>query len=268
MDHPWQPPAWPAVLFSGHPAFAALGPWLDRLGGFPDLTDWQRLAPVFTRSGHALTCVDPASLTRYYEAEIHELGRIATRPLNWHDCFNALVWHAYPRTKAALNVLHHRLLPMTGNGQRGPVRDAATLFDECGLILPYCDEALAGALRDHDWRTLFVTRRAAWGTQIEAQVFGHATFENLLAPFVGLTGKCWPIAVAPAYFDWPLPQRMAWLDACLAAAIDADMLQSPRQLPPLPYLGIPGWWPTQDDAFYADAGYFRPRRKHRTPSPP
>ncbi|WP_018746958.1 DUF3025 domain-containing protein [Chitiniphilus shinanonensis] len=263
MDHPWQPPAWPAVLFSGHPAFAPLGPWLARLGGFPTLADWGRLPTVFTRSGQPLTCVDPASLSRYYEAEIHELGRIATRSLNWHDCFNALVWHAYPHAKAALNALHYRLLPTGGNGTRGPVRDAATLFDECGLILPYCDEALHRALCDHDWPTLFQARRDAWGRQVEALVFGHATYENLLAPFVGLTGKCWPVAVPSAFFDWPLAERLAWLDRHLADAIDAGELRTPRQLPPLPYLGVPGWWPAQDDAFYADTGYFRPRRGTR-----
>jgi hypothetical protein len=29
---------------------------------------------------------------------------------------------------------------------------------------------------------------------------------------------------------------------------------------PLPVLGVPGWWPGQDDDFYNDATVFRPKR--------
>ncbi|UXY16768.1 DUF3025 domain-containing protein [Chitiniphilus purpureus] len=255
-------------MFSRHPAFAALAPLLAHLGGFPRTSaDWARLPPVQVRSGHRIVCVPPAATDGHYEAQIHETGRLPTRPLNWHDCFNALVWHRYPRIKAALNALHYRLLPHPGDAGRGPVRDAATLLDECGLIVPYCDATLHAALLQHDWSGLFVAQRAAWGVRIEAQVLGHATFEHLLAPFVGLTGKCWPVAVAPEYFGWPLQARLAWLDDTLAQAIDAGALQSPRQLPPLPYLGIPGWWPQQDTTFYADTGYFRPARRLPAGSP-
>jgi hypothetical protein len=29
----------------------------------------------------------------------------------------------------------------------------------------------------------------------------------------------------------------------------------------MPVLGIPGWWPQQDEEFYDDATVFRPKRK-------
>jgi hypothetical protein len=29
---------------------------------------------------------------------------------------------------------------------------------------------------------------------------------------------------------------------------------------PLPVLGVPGWWPGQDEAFYLDQTVFRPKR--------
>ncbi|WP_255991325.1 DUF3025 domain-containing protein [Chitinolyticbacter albus] len=247
---------WPDAI--QHPAFALLAPLLQQLPTVPRLADWARLPPVHTQSGHVLRCVDPETLDRYYEAEIFELGRVATRD-NWHDCFNALVWHSYPRTKAALNALHYLQLPAATQGPRGPVRDAATLFDECGLILPYSNPELLALLIEHEWDALFNRQRATWGRQIDALVFGHATFENLLAPFVGLTGKCWPIRVTPGFFRLPLTERLALLDGELAMLIDAGELRTPRQLPPLPYLGIPGWWPEQDAHFYDDAGYFRPR---------
>ncbi|HSC78877.1 MAG TPA: DUF3025 domain-containing protein [Chitinolyticbacter sp.] len=248
---------WPDAI--QHPAFALLAPLLQQLPTVPRLTDWARLPPVHTQSGHILHCVAPETLDRYYEAEIFELGRVATRD-NWHDCFNALVWHSYPRSKAALNALHYRQLPTAPQGPRGPVRDAATLFDECGLILPYSDPALLELLIGHEWSALFVDHRDAWGHTIDALVFGHATFENLLAPFVGLTGKCWPIQVEPAFFRLQLAERRVLLDGLIAIAIDTGNLRTPRQLPPLPYLGIPGWWPAQDARFYGNAGYFRPRR--------
>ena len=45
-------------------------------------------------------------------------------------------------------------------------------------------------------------------------------------------------------------------------ALAIDRLASPRDLAPLPVLGIPGWWPTNDaPAFYDDARYFRPGRQ-------
>jgi hypothetical protein len=36
-------------------------------------------------------------------------------------------------------------------------------------------------------------------------------------------------------------------------------IPSPRELPPLPVFGFPGWLPeSRDPAFYADTRYFRP----------
>jgi hypothetical protein len=155
--------------------------------------------------------------------------------------------------------LHHRAI-LRGNTQRGPQRDAATLLDECGLIVPYTDAAQLELLLNHQWHELFVSEAAQWGKTIDAFVFGHATYENLLAPFIGLTGKSWPVHVSADFFTQALAAQIAQLDAYIANELDQDTLQSPRQLPALPYLGIPGWWPQQDAAFYANAAYFRPKR--------
>ncbi|AOY01947.1 DUF3025 domain-containing protein [Jeongeupia sp. USM3] len=249
---------WPAAHFARHPGYAPVRPVLARFDALPDWLAWQAQgSPATNRLGLPLSFVDPDSLTQYYEAEIHQAGRIATRH-NWHDCFNAAVWHTFPKAKVALNALHHR---HTRDGARGPVRDAATLFDECGLIVACSDPSLTDALTGHDWATLFRTRHADWGRRIEALCFGHANYEYLLDPFRGLTGKCWLLPVDDDHFALPLSERIAALDARIATELDADRLQAPKQLPPLPFLGIPGWWPQQDDAFYGDAGYFRPKRR-------
>ena len=214
-----------------------------------------------THSGLPVQFVPQDSLTRYYEAEVFELGRVATREQNWHDLFNALIWRTWPRSKAALNALHYHQLALAPTGPRGPVRDAATLFDECGLVVAYSNPALLNALIGHDWNTLFIDQAHAWGQQIQALCFGHATLEALLDPFAGLTAKCWTIAVTPDWFALPQTAQIEDLDMRIAAAIRAAEIQKPAQLPPLPYLGIPGWWPQQDAAFYANTSYFRQRRK-------
>jgi hypothetical protein len=55
-------------------------------------------------------------------------GEVATRPGNRHDFFNALIWLAFPRSKAAINRRHHeapgwRARPWQG-GARRPARCA------------------------------------------------------------------------------------------------------------------------------------------------
>ena len=256
-------PEWPLAFFSAQPGYKPLLPVLQQLAHFPDYADWATLPAPRTQTGLPIQFVEPDTLTHYYEVEIAQLGRVATRPANWHDAFNALVWHTFPRTKAALNALHLRHMSPAGAGERGPQRDAATLFDECGLIVVSCDPTLLAQQRDHQWHALFVAERDAWGTRIEAISLGHANYEALLTPFPGLTGKSWQVAVDADYFTLDAAARLTYLDTYLASQLDADWLQTPRQLPPLPYLGVPGWWPQQDEAFYADTAYFRPARHAR-----
>ncbi|GAB7126551.1 hypothetical protein JCM19000A_10580 [Silvimonas sp. JCM 19000] len=253
-------PTWPHPQFA-HPAFALVRDVLAGWDEFPDLAQLSADVGARTARGLPIQFVPQDSLTRYYEAEVYELGRVATRDAHWHDLFNALIWRGWPMSKAALNALHYQELQANPAGPRGPVRDAATLFDECGLVIAYSDAQLLHALLEHDWHYLFRTQAAAWGRQISALCFGHATLEALLQPFAGLTAKCWTLPVAPAWFDLPAAVQVAELDARIAAALANGELQRPRQLPPLPYLGIPGWWPQQDDAFYGDTQYFRPKRR-------
>jgi hypothetical protein len=68
------------------------------------------------------------------------------------------------------------------------------------------------------------------------------------------------VEVAPDWFQLPLEAQLRDLDQQLAARLDQAEALDPRSLPPLPVLGIPGWWPQQDAAFYADTHHFRPRR--------
>ena len=179
-----------------------------------------------------------------YEAFIHRSGRIPTRD-NRHDFFNGLVWLAQPALKQRLNDLQAAEIARAGVGQqRGPLRDALTLFDENGALLD-APAVLWQALQARDWTALFITHRARWA-QARLTIIGHALLEKLAtAPRKALTahvlvGKALPgdaLAMTPA--DW-----------------------ATKPFLPLPVLGVPGWWPVNEDpAFYDDAAVFRPPRR-------
>jgi hypothetical protein len=93
-------------------------------------------------------------------------------------------------------------------------------------------------------------------------VFGHALYEKLLAPFVGITGRAVTLMAPPALTAAPAQVQLSSADAALTEKIGAGALASPRNLQPLPVLGIPGWYPAgEEEAFYANATYFRSGRR-------
>lgn len=198
-----------------------------------------------------------------YEAFIGATGGVPTRE-NLHDFFNALVWLSFPLVKQQLNALQSAQIAQDGVGKsRGPARDAATLFDENAALLVVRDteqgRALVQALRGHEWRAAFVEMRALFGVDAEVCLFGHALMEKLVAPYKAITAHTRVVMADDAYFARDGAGRRAWLDARVARELAADGL-SKRDFTPLPMLGVPGWWPGQDDEFYGDAAVFRPKR--------
>jgi hypothetical protein len=177
-----------------------------------------------------------------YEAFIGRTGCVPTRD-NLHDLLNGLVWLRFPALKQRLNDLHAAQLAAEGvQPRRGPLRDALTLFDENGAWWQP-PPVLADALRRRDWRSLFVTHRAMWSATRPVLV-GHALLEKLAAPRVAITAHVWPAAEAP---EQP-------------GSITAEAWAL-KPFHPLPVLGVPGWWPANEDAaFYDDASVFRPLR--------
>ncbi|MGE5638887.1 MAG: DUF3025 domain-containing protein [Clostridia bacterium] len=227
-------------------------PWLARLAEPPlasldELNAFAAEAGIRVASGAALRFVAPsADKARYgeYELQAFETGRVATRPDNLHDLFNALAWLAFPRTKAALNARHAAAIPAE-HGRRGPLRDLLTLLDEGGAIVVCDDPLLAQLLAKREWSALFWEQRERTASGFDVRLLGHAALEQALKPWPGLT--CKALVVAPGDADG---QAADWVRALPADA-------SPRVLPPLPIFGVPGWWPGQDAAFYADRRYFR-----------
>ncbi len=200
-----------------------------------------------------------------YEAFIAAEGCVPTRD-NLHDFFNALVWLHFPSIKARLNALQaaailqaEEQLPQAGTQRRGPLRDAATLFDENAALLVVADTELLDALRQHRWQEAFVQRRSAFGTHCEIQLFGHALMEKLVDPYKGITAHAWPMVVEGAFFLLPQADRQRIIDQHIRLQLTQAL--RPVDFTPLPVLGVPGWLPGQDAAFYADTRVFRPKRR-------
>jgi hypothetical protein len=215
--------------------------------------------------GHALRFVEQSELPEgvAYERHIAATGGVPTRHV-LHDFFNALIWCAFPRSKAALNARQADEIDALGVGAtRGRTRDALTLFDENAVIFATADAGLAAALRDFDWTTLMLAQRAAWGRRCEAWAFGHALLEKLVQPYKACTAHAWIVEVDAAYFALPPLERRAVLDARVAADVTVTPWSSSR-FAPLPVLGVPGWWPgNADPAFYDDRAVFRSGRRTR-----
>jgi hypothetical protein len=128
-----------------------------------------------------------------YEAFIYRTQTVPTRN-NAHDFFNGLCWIRFAKTKRQLNRLQALAIQQQGvQAQRGPLRDALTLFDENAALL-CAPQALWDALQTQDWQSLFVTHRALW-KNAQLNVFGHALLEKLLNPYKGITAHvlCLPV---------------------------------------------------------------------------
>lgn len=251
----------------GPEAFAAAGAWAP-----PWFAPWQAAGlAVATRVAQgqalhdALNAAGPDGPVRFvpqqalpagmpYEQFIFERRECPVRP-GLHDFFNGLAWLHHPRTKLALNRLQAEAIARDGIGsRRGPVRDAITVFDENGAWLE-APAPLWAALRERQWHRLFVELRPLWA-QARLRLLGHALLEQLASPRKGLTAHV-----------WCMPDAMdsgASSDAGRAALCTADTLAG-KPFTPLPVLGLPGWWPGNENfSFYDDSHVFRPRRAPET----
>jgi len=276
--HMTTPAEWNLAAMLGSPLFETIAPSLARLPqqffpGLPELNALLDETPVTLHSGVRLRFVAqelgrlPFELQ--YEPRCFLKGELQTREQNWHDFFNALVWLGFPAAKAVINASHYRLqlaaqqadMPQQGTSQRGSGRDMLTLLDESGVIVPSADPALSGMLREFQWKELFWHQRDRLLAGMGFYIFGHGLYEKALAPYVGMTGQGLIVPVEPAFFEWPLAERLAHLDHLVTQHLVEGGGQDTRELTPVPLLGVPGWsaQSAQED-FYDDTGYFRPKR--------
>ncbi|WP_437586578.1 DUF3025 domain-containing protein [Sorangium sp. So ce1000] len=232
---PWEPLFyeksrlyWPirpvAEAFAGCAGWPPVEDYDRALGeGFPVRFAEQRPRP--RRRGRR-GAVDPSAL---YDARIHVEGCVPTRPRNWHDFLNMLVWAAFPRAKAELHARQHRAIAARlrpGAEALPPVRtrelDGLALLDEGGLLLLH-DARRSHLLGDGSdlQRCAGEVRDAVHGGEAAVLVFGHALYESLLQ-----RGPMIYAMVQPIPCDDPLPAAPAALVA-LADARLGDALRSP-----------------------------------------
>jgi hypothetical protein len=220
----------------GRPWLAPLRPWIDRLPAATSVA-----AALNAIADGAPHFVSQAALPagEAYEVFIARTGTVPTRD-NLHDLFNGLVWQRHRALKQRLNAWQAAEIGLHGiTAVRGALRDALTLFDEFGACWRDPPPSLADALRRRDWHALFVSHRRLWA-DAAPELLGHALLEQLAAaPRKGLTAHV------------ALGDPMDWTAAEWAA----------KPFLPLPVLGIPGWWPANEDPlFYVDTQVFRAAR--------
>lgn len=204
-----------------------------------------------------------------YEQRIFNSGSVSTRPDNWHDLFNALVWARFPRIKAAMNACHIQAWSKHQNGTRGPLRDALTLFDECGVILFSSSKGILNSIAERRWADCFL--HAGFTGTTGLTVCGHALLEKYLAPYKSMTAKVLLINVNESFLAQSREQILNTLDRWVSSKLLAgQILTTPRCLAPLPLAGVPGWWPADEQQkpdFYDDLQVFRPPAENLRSAP-
>jgi len=250
---------------SSLPCWQDILPFLDRLSGrgFPSCAQLNALLPegLYSAGGHAIRFVGSGQLgNNGYEHRIYTSGRVSTRPDSWHDLFNALVWMRFPQIKSAMNSLHYQAGAEVKRGSRGELRDALTLFDECGIIVFSDRLDLLSALAERRWSDAF--RSDAFRPSVGLSLCGHAMLEKYLSPYKAMTAKALLIHVDAGFMKLSRAEMIDRLDQEIAVQLlKGHILKNPACLSPLPLAGVPGWWPgdeQEDEQFYSDLQVFRP----------
>lgn len=231
---------------------------------WPATADYNLLpAPFFelkNAQSLAIHFQDQTGLEEGYESMIYQTGKVPTRPYNWHDFFNMLIWKTFPLIKAALNEGHyHASQARYPNTARSSLESLLTLFDESGLIVISSDESLLQLIRSMSWKELFWERRQQLQQKLRLMVFGHSLHEKLLNPYIGMVGHAILFKVDQAAF----PATFDHINILVAHwVLQLSLLATPRTLYPIPFLGYPGMHPNANhESFYNDKNYFRETRR-------
>lgn len=195
-----------------------------------------------------------------YEQRIYLEGHVQTRTQNWHDFFNMLCWFSWPKTKRTMNrfqFLEQAQRRHLNIGQRTRLENKLTHFDEFGLVVVSSDKQLLQHLKQHEWQQLFYQDPERCLKHLKLFIVGHAIYERLLNPFLGLTAKCLLLPVSEDFFQHSTQYQQQLVDTWADVTIQDKVFN----LHPLPILGYPGWYANQDKAFYLNTQYFRPKKQ-------
>jgi len=258
-----------AARFLEHPAFSVFDPRalerLARLDHFPTEREFGALTvgiPTAGPLGFEFELEDAARVRSAggFDRFIAQTSRIPTRPGSYHDLFGALIWLHFPLLKAAI----HRAQLDVGSELRSPSQNAATHFDESGVLVLSSEPAVFHELCSLNWPELFWRRRTTLHETTRFLCFGHGLLDALRVPHPKLMGMALFVRVSPARLRLESSELRVFLDQTLSERF-AEFLTAPARLHPLPVLGIPGWSPAQCAAFYENEAYFRRARQRARP---
>ncbi len=241
---------WNASLFLDRPAFAPLRSLAEPFRAFqswPTIADYNTIllhrGEIRSHSGVSILFEpqlspkprrrkEPMTLSSVYEGRIYTTGKIPTRPGNWHDFFNALVWAAFPKSKGALNARHYRaalsrLSSGSLSGARTREQDALSIVDEGGLLV-LCEAPLRDevdmAFVNADAKAL---QSLAQTGRALPMIIGHAIYEHLVMS-QAMVRAYGVIACAPSRLPEGIDAQRALADQILASWIECDEnLQTP-----------------------------------------
>lgn len=245
---------WQTHLHEKHPGFKAIEQPLsifDNYQNFPSIEQYNQHSNKITNVNNQFIKFyqQAEHYSEHYEQKVYEMGLVNTRENNWHDFFNYIVWQAFPQTKSVINQLQYQDYQAQQFSKKRTLRqDFLTQFDESGMIILCKNHELISLLHSHQWHKLFWDKREVLQEQMQFMIFGHAIYEKLLSPYIGLTAKGIILDVTDeSQVDIALAGHLQSLKGCRA-----------KDLQPLPLLGIPGWHGlTATSAFYANENYFR-----------
>lgn len=254
-----------------HPQLSALFSlfaWSPGLSEIPTVDELNHMAHTYWEgSWKGPVFVEDKCVTdsRYYEQIIAQDNIVPTRENSWHDVFNAFIWILFPQAKKQITQYHYKDIEQFGVHPRTPRRNHITHFDECGLILAVPEHYLATGeqilsnLANHQWQASFVDNQSVWGQSVVPIIFGHAIYEMLMAPYIGLTAKWLAVTVPSDFACLSLRAQYQVLDIAIVERLNQfNGLAHKAILKPIPLLGLPGWFEKQNSAFYQNTRYFRP----------
>ena len=162
------------ALRPGSEAFAGLADWpsVEAIDAALSARAGVRFVPARKRPRRHR---GPVDLDDLYDAHIVR-GEVPTRPCDWHDLLNALVWASFPRAKAALHARQHRAV-------QAWARERGTMLDD-----PTVAHLPNARTRELDARALL----AEGGVLLLGErrlLFGHAHYEGMALGVPAMIGR-------------------------------------------------------------------------------
>ena len=177
-----------------HPRLLAA---LERLASWPSPEQYDELAYHVPRDADVelprFVTESRESVRRLggYEQHVAQLSAVPTRPDNWHDFFNMVVWAHFPRLRWSLNALHvdPNAGPKDPRNGRAPAQNLAATLDEAGMLVTSTSPRVLAELQALRFKRAFWDMRAELLETTQFWLVGHGMLESLLTPHTALAAR-------------------------------------------------------------------------------